>query len=184
MTVLTTVLTLVLCIALPLALIPALADARAPQGPPRPGPEHAQLAAQAGTWDAEVELMGEKSRGLETSTMRCGGFWLITDFKGEAFGGPFEGHGAMGFDPAKQKFIGTWVDSMGGGLTMMEGTASADGKVLTCYSEGPDPTGKVVRSKHVTTIVNQNQRTYAISSPGADGKEAVTLRITYTRKRG
>jgi hypothetical protein len=71
---------------------------------------------------------------------------------------------------------------MGGPMTIMEGTASADGKVLTCFSEGPDQTGKIVKSKHVTTLVDARTRTYVITSVGADGKESATLKITYTKK--
>jgi hypothetical protein len=178
--------TIVLLVSVVVPLFGALcfaAAAQAPEGgPPGRAAEHALLAKQAGTWDADIEMMGQKCKGVETDVMRCGGLWLISDFQGQAMGAPFEGHGTMGWDAAKKKYVGTWADSMGGPMVIMEGTASADGKVLTCFSEGPHPTGKIVRSKHVTTLVDARTRTYVITSPGPDGKEAPMLKITYTKK--
>ena len=84
---------------------------------PTPGPEHEMLRKDVGTWDATVEMFmapgapPEVSKGTETVTM-MGGFWQITEFKSEMMGQPFEGRGATGYDPAKKKYVGTWVDTM------------------------------------------------------------------------
>ena len=71
------------------------------QMPPMPkaGPEHEILKMDDGTWDAIVEFtLGPgappmTSKGVEVNTVGCGGLCLITDFKGEAMGAPFHGHG-------------------------------------------------------------------------------------------
>src|SRR5688500_16062582 len=67
--------------------------------PPKPGPEHDILKKDAGIWDATIQEMTEpgappkESKGVETNTLACGGLWLVTDFKGEMMGQPFQGHG-------------------------------------------------------------------------------------------
>ena len=86
------------------------------QEPPKPGPEHQKLAAYAGTWACAIEMTGDDgkpmtSKGTTTLRVGPGGLWLLDDFQGEVMGGPFTGHGVTGYDPAKGKFVGTWVDS-------------------------------------------------------------------------
>src|SRR5687768_8662814 len=114
------------CCAMTLALVPAAAFAAAHQekpaaeqgmSMPKPGPEHAALKQDVGTWDATVEMWMEPgkppttSKGTEVNTMGPGGFWLLTAFKSEMMGAPFEGHGMTGYDPAKKVYVSTWVDS-------------------------------------------------------------------------
>src|SRR6185503_17588298 len=79
----------------------------------KPGPEHAFLAKDAGTWDATItdKNTGVVSKGTEVRRM-VGGLWLIGDFTSEMNGQPFVGHGITGFDQDKKKYVGAWVDSM------------------------------------------------------------------------
>ena len=93
---------------------------------PKPGPEHAVLKMDVGTWDAVVEVTPapgapvQKSKAVEVDTMGCGGLCLITDVKGDMMGMPFEGHGVSTWDPAKKKYVGSWTDSMSTGLSIGE----------------------------------------------------------------
>ncbi len=52
----------------------------------------------------------------------------------------FHGQGQTGYDPAKKKYIGTWVDSMSPTIMMMEGDFDPRTKTLTMYSKGTGPT--------------------------------------------
>jgi hypothetical protein len=156
---------------------------------PKPGPEHEILAHDAGTWDAQVEVFMTPgappmvSKGVETNAMGCGGLCLVTDFKGEmAPGQSFEGHGTAVFDQAKKKYVGVWTDSMSTGLSLSEATYDATTKTMTGWMEGPDMTGKVVKMKSVVEYKDPKTRVFTMYAPGADGKEAVTMRITYTRR--
>ena len=111
---------------------------------PTPGPEHEMLKKDVGTWDATVEMFMAPgappavSKGTETVTM-LGGFWQLTEFKSEMMGQPFEGRGATGYDPAKKKYVGTWVDSMTPGYYTVEGTYDPATKTLTAIDGGPRP---------------------------------------------
>ena len=43
----------------------------------------------------------------------------------------------LGYDPAKKRFVGTWVGSMMAHLWVYEGSMDAEEKVLTLSAEGP-----------------------------------------------
>lgn len=152
-----------------------------PPAPPRPAAELARLTAYVGTWDAEVDMMGETSRGTETCRFDLGGFWLVTDFTGEFMGAPFQGHGITGFDAAAGRFTGVWVDSMGSPLTLLEGTFSADGKTFTAHVEGPDMTGTTTRFRHQTTFAG-DRRTFRVVALREGGVEEPWMEIRYQRR--
>jgi hypothetical protein len=167
----------------------ATADPAMSMPMPKPGPEHAMLAKDVGTWDAKVESWMEPgkpptvSAGTEVTTMGPGGLWTITTFKSTMMGQPFEGHGTNGYDPAKKVFVGTWIDSMStypmiGESTWNEATKSAVG-----WMEGPGPDGKPMKMKTVVKNEGDDKRVFEMSMPGPDGKDMTTMRITYTRKK-
>lgn len=154
----------------------------------KPGPEHALLARDVGTWDATVEMRmapGDKpqaSKGLEQSRL-LGGLWLITDFKSEIMGQPFEGRGVLGYDPGKKKYVGTWVDSMSLSISPSEASYDATTRTLSGWMEGPDMSGKIVRSRETTVWKNDDTRVFTIYSTTPDGVEFPGLQITYTRRK-
>lgn len=172
--------------AFALAVTPAAAQDMPP--PPTPGPEHELLKQDAGVWDATVEILVPNaapmvSKGVETSTMGPGGLWLITDFKAEMAGQPFQGHGVGGWDPVKKKYVGTWVDSMSSGLGISEGEYDKSSKTLTGWFESPDPSGKMMKMKAVTEYKDADTRVFTMSAEGPDGKLTPTMRITYKRRK-
>lgn len=155
---------------------------------PKPGPEHKVLEMDAGTWDATVEVSmapGQPpmvSQGTETSTMGCGGLCLITDFKSTMAGAPFHGHGTSTWDPGKKKYVGSWTDSMSAGISIGESTYDPATKTATGFMEGPDMTGKVVKSKSIVEYKDANTRVFTMFMTGPDGKEVPSMKITYKRR--
>lgn len=155
------------------------------QMPPTPGPEHDVLKKDVGTWDATVEMAGSPgapamtSTGVEKVTM-LGGFWQLTEFQADMMGMPFEGRGITGFDPAKKKFVGTWVDSMTPGLYTLEGTYDAPTRTLTATMDGPDMTGAVSKRKQTTVWTGADTRVFSMY--GSDGT-TVEMKITYKRRK-
>lgn len=174
-------------------------EAKKPQAPPaaapdlgpmpRPGPEHDLLKNDVGTWDASVEAWmtpggsPSVSKGVETNTMGPGGFWLITEFKGDFMGTPFTGHGTAGYDPIKGKYVSTWVDSMSPGLNIGESTYDAANKTMTGTMDGLDMSGRPTKSKVVSMWKADGSRVFEMYSRGPDGKDALAMRITYTKKK-
>lgn len=173
-----------------LTAAPALAQPPGEQMPPmpKPGPEHEVLKADVGTWDAVVEFIPGPgaapvtSKGVEVNTLGCGGLCLITDFKGEAMGMPFHGHGVTVWDAAKKKYVGSWVDSMATGMAVAEHAYDAAAKKLEGWMEAPDPGGKMTKSRSVVEYAD-GTRTMTAYASGPDGKEAQTMKITYTRRK-
>lgn len=179
MTLLTTTVVLTAVLAFGLGL----SDSAPQEAPDGPGKEHDALKAFLGVWDAEIEAFGAKNAGVETVTAGGGGFFIVTDFKGEMMGAPYHGHGVTGFDSAKKKYVGIWADSSGG-CAVIEGPASPDGKVFTSWSEGADPqTGKSVRFKHVARLVDAKSRTYTITVDGAPADAPPFLHIEYKKRK-
>jgi hypothetical protein len=156
---------------------------------PKPGPEHELLKQEAGTWDAVVEITPgpgapvQKSTGVETARVGCGGLCLITDFKGEMMGMTFEGHGVTTWDPAKKKYVGTWTDSMSRGLAIGESTYDPATKASTGWMEGADHTGAVMKMRSKVEWTGPTTRVFTMYSPGPDGKEVEGMKITYTRRK-
>ena len=108
---------------------------------PTPGPEHEMLKKDVGTWDATVEMFmpgapPSVSKGTEIVTM-LGGFWQLSEFKSEMMGQPFEGRGTMGYDPAKKRYVGIWVDTMTPGFSTVEATYDPATKTMTGHDGGP-----------------------------------------------
>jgi Protein of unknown function (DUF1579) len=155
---------------------------------PKPGPEHQLFKEDEGQWDAVVEVFvapGQppmQSKGIETNRIGCGGLCLITDFKSEMMGQPFEGHGATAWNPEKKKYIGSWTDSMSLGLGVGESTWDPATRTATGWMDGPDATGKVSRMKSVVQYKDGN-RIFTMYAPGPDGKDVPAMRITYSRKK-
>jgi hypothetical protein len=172
--------------ALAVCLLVLAAPALAQMPPmPQPGREHEMLKKDVGTWDATVEMFMEPgapasvSKGTEVVTT-LGGFWQVSEFKSEMMGQPFEGRGATGYDPAKKKWVGTWIDTMTPGYYTVEGTYDAATKTLTATMEGPDPSGAVTKIKETTEWKDADTRVFTMYAP--DDK-TVSMRITYKRRR-
>lgn len=162
----------------------------AQEGPPmpKPGPEHEMLKKDVGVWDATVESFMAPgaptiSAGTETNTF-IGGFWLVSHFKSEMMGQPFEGLGTTGYDPAKKKYVGTWVDSWTPGLSTVEATYDDGAKTLTGWMAGPGPDGAASKLRETTVWKSPDLRVFTLYGPkGPDGKEPTMLKITYKRRK-
>ena len=155
---------------------------------PKPGPEHEVLKPLAGEWDATVESFAAPgqppmlAKGIETGTM-IGGFWLVSDFKSEVMGQPFLGRSTLGYDPAKKKYVSTWIDSMTPSLSVGESDYDAATKTFTGWTDAVDHRGRPTRFKMVTVFKDPATRISTMSMKGPDGKEMMVMRITYTRQR-
>jgi len=163
----------------------------AEEGPPlpKPGPHHAHLAKVAGTWDATVEHFGppgtppQVSKAVEVNTLDSSGLWLISDFKGQFQGQPFQGHGMSGYDADKGRYTGVWADSMSTTVMLTQGSCDGTGRIRTMTSEGPGMDGKMTTWKMVDEEKGADARVFTMSTPGPGGKDQVMMKITYTRRK-
>jgi hypothetical protein len=184
-----TVATIVRCTTFTALL--AVASYAAAQQPsmPKPGPEQDVMKMDVGSWDAVIELVTAPGappttgKGVETNRMGCGGMCLITEFKGEAMGMPFEGQGLMAWNAAKKMYSGIWTDSMSTGPSMMDASYDAAAKKWSGTMEGPDMSGQVVKTRNTVEWKDANTRVMTAWATGPDGKEMQVMKISYTRKK-
>lgn len=154
-----------------------------------PGAPHKLLAHMAGSWNTRTKCWSEPDKPPMESTGTCqqrmllGGRFLQQEFTGEMMGSPFTGIGLAGYDNHTRKHVSTWMDSMGTGIHFFEGTASADGKIITQTSRYDHPVQGPVQWRTVTRIVDDDTLVFDMYSTGKSGKEDKVMEITYTRKQ-
>jgi hypothetical protein len=158
-----------------------------------PGNEHKRLANLVGTWNADVNCwMDEKatepmhSSGTATYKTIWEGRFIQGEFKGDMGGMPFTGMETLGYNRASNKFECNWIDSMGTAQMFQTGTASADGKTCTLWSEmvSPiEPDAKLATIKVKTVITHTDNDHFTMEMFGTEpGKaEHRMMKIDYSR---
>lgn len=151
---------------------------------------HEFLAKGVGCWDVETTMYeGEgkepvKSKAMSKDKMVFDGRYLKSHFQGEINGMPFKGIGYTGYDNAAKKFVSTWMDNMGTGITTMTGDMDESGKTIVFNGEAVNPlTGKNQQFKSVMTLVDDDKQTFVMYDVEDDGTEVKTFEMVYTRKQ-
>src|SRR5690242_17643184 len=114
---------------------------------PEPQSEHRWLEKLVGNWTYENEAVmapGEaptKSTGTEV-VWSLGGLWTIGEGQGAVPGGGIhKSIMTLGYDPAKKRFVGTFIGSMMTHLWLYDGALDSARRLLTLDSDGPNFTG-------------------------------------------
>lgn len=155
---------------------------------PQATPDHQRLARQVGVWDAALEYLDfntgrpARSKGTSVRKQPLGPLWLVDSFQAEVMGMPFKGMGTTGYDPAKKKLVGTWVDSMTPSLLVVEGSWDAAGKVMTLSGTGVGQDGEPARTTLRTTVRSDDEHVFEMFTQLPDGKDVKLMTITYTRR--
>jgi len=153
-----------------------------------PGEPHKLFATLAGSWaTATKEWMEPGKPAIESSgtaemKMLLDGRFLYQEFNGQMMGQPFNGIGIDAYDNMKKKYVTAWMDSMGTGIFLMEGTASPDGKTITLRGSHPEPGGGKMTHRAVWKIIDANNQTFDMYGAHHGQKEMKVLEITYQRK--
>ena len=153
-----------------------------------PGEPHKLFTSLAGTWTTTTKEWMEpgkpptESTGTAEMKMLLDGRFLYQEYNGQMMGQPFSGIGIDAYDNMTKKYVTAWMDSMGTGIFMMEGTASADGKTITLKGSHPEPGGGRMTHRAIWKIVDNNTQTFDMYGAHRNGKETKMLEITYTRK--
>lgn len=152
-----------------------------------PGPQHAQLADTAGTYDMVIrswDAPGVPPRteaGTAVRRMALDGRVMIEEARATMMGQPFTGLGMTGYDNVSGRHWATWNDSMSTGLMVSEGRCDDHG---TCSFSGSwnDPVAKgKVTARMTTRWTDENTEVFEMYGPGPDGREMKMMEITYTR---
>jgi hypothetical protein len=95
----------------------------------------------------------------------------------------FKGISITGFDNLKGKYVGTWIDNMGTGIMMVEGSYDPSSKAFTYTGEMDDcmSPGTRIKIREVISVLDKDKHLFEWFEI-RDGKETRTMEITYTRK--
>lgn len=150
--------------------------------------EHQWLERMSGEWTYEMQAEAEpgqppfRETGPE-SVRSLGGVWVMC----EARGATPEGEDAvsvmtLGYDPERQRFIGTFVASMMTHLWIYEGELDAAGNVLALETEGPAYTGEgIAKYRDTIEFRGDDHRVQTSSYQRADGSWHPFMTTHYRR---
>jgi hypothetical protein len=156
----------------------------------QPGPEHHRLAGLVGTWNVvctiwtKPDAPATQSTALATFTTILDGRYIQEDFKGSMLGHAFAGCSILGYDRVAKRYVSTWCDTMGTGITHLTGTSSSDdGKSLISTGDvSCAEDGKPAKLRQVETHQSDDQFTRQLYQL-KDGTERMTLELTYSRRK-
>ncbi len=155
-----------------------------------PCEEHLWLHRLVGDWRFEIDCSMDtdqpptKSIGSEI-VHSMGGLWMIGEGISEAPDGTTHTSiMTLGFDPAKNCFIGTFVSSTMTHLWPYTGSLNSEGNILTLDSEGPNLNndGAMAKYQDKIELVDDHHRILSSQVQGADGLWTKFMTAHYFRK--
>lgn len=160
------------------------------QQPPQPDKAHEWLMQLVGEWETEAEIVVQPGqppitfKGTE-SVRSVGGFWAVSEVHSKIFDQEITGIMTLGYDPQKQKYVGTWIDSNSHHLWQYEGSIDEAGRTLTLEAEGPNMAapGSTARYRDTFEIKSQDQKVFTSSIEVEPGKWHTFMTVQYRRKK-
>ena len=152
-----------------------------------PNDNHKILDPLVGTWShvakwwMSPDSQPEMSQGTNETAWEMGGRFLVKTVKATSMGQPFEGMGLTGFDNGKQTYQTIWMDNMGTGMMIGEGTYDPGTKTLTDHGRFTDPFIGQRNYRGVVTLIDDDHHSYEMYVADKNGKEFRMMEILYTR---
>ncbi|CAN5353468.1 DUF1579 domain-containing protein [soil metagenome] len=155
----------------------------------KPQKEHDWLQQLVGEWNSEMDCaMGpdqprSKSKGRET-VRSLGGLWTLGEGEGEMPDGSIgKTLMTLGFDPARGRFVGSFIGSMMTHHWLYEGTLDEAANVLTLESSGPNimGDGAIIPYRDVITIAAPDHRILSSYAPDGNGGWSEFMTAHYRR---
>ena len=152
-----------------------------------PTPEHRWLQQLVGEWTYENECdMGpegptEKGKGREI-VRAFGDLWVMGEMIGTAPGaGEMRGMMTLGYDPARGRFIGTWIGTPIAHMFVYKGVLVGD--VLTLDCEGPafDDPSRVAVYQDIIELRSPRERVLRSQVQDDEGVWREFMRGEFTR---
>jgi hypothetical protein len=158
---------------------------------------HKLLAASVGSWSYVVKMWMDpkgaptESTGTATRKAVMDGRYVTGDYSGNfKMPGPdgkmkdmkFQGMSMDGYDNVKQKFISGWVDNMGTGIYITEGTYDASTKTITYTGEWEMMPGMKSKVRELIKLTDKDHMSLEMFEDRGQG-DMKTMEINYTRKK-
>ena len=162
----------------------------------KPGENHKVLAELAGNWSYTVKMFmapgapASESKGNATRKLTMDGRYVTGEYAGK-FKMPgadgkmkdmeFKGMSVDGYDNVKQKFVSSWIDNMGTGIMLSEGTYDPSTKTFTFTGDYEALPGMKSKVREVIKIADKTHQSMEYYEDRGQG-ETKTMEINYTRK--
>lgn len=154
-----------------------------------PQPQHKWLDRLLGNWTYEMTASpgpGQPehvSKGVD-NVRSIEGMWVVAEGDGDMGGCMGKTIMTLGYDPAKGKYVGTFVGSMMPHLWIYEGEVDETGNRLVLESEGPDfvDPAKTCVYRDTIEFIDDNHRTLSSSLPGPDGAWQTFMTMHFKRQ--
>ena len=158
---------------------------------------HKILGELAGNWSYTVKMWmdpsapAQVSKGTGVRKPIMDGRYYVFDVTGQmempgADGKKqemtFKGTSIEGYDNVKKKFVSSWVDNMGTGIMMSEGTYDPATKTFNYDSEVEMMPGMKTKVRETIKIVDKDHHIFEWYE-NRGGQDVKTMEINYTRKK-
>lgn len=150
--------------------------------------EHAWLRQLLGEWSVTSQHPGSEDEFSDWVEMvrPIGDLWVVSEGSGLMPNGkPGTTLMTIGFDPAQNRYVGSWVGSMMTHLWHYNGEVDASGKVLTLESEGPDfeKPGETANYRDIIEIVDDGERLFRAEVQNESGEWIEIMTARYRKIR-
>lgn len=145
-------------------------------------PEHELLKKFVGDWrferrspsrnGEEPEIVGEGTVSAEL----VGEFFVVARWTGEVYGNEFKAVHSLGYDVEKEKYAGSWIDSIINYRWEVVGNVDEESEELILTSSGPGPAGGTAEFRER----NQFHSAHSISIVGEMRKDDGWVNIVNT----
>jgi uncharacterized protein DUF1579 len=158
---------------------------------------HKLLAEFVGNWTYTTKMWmapgapPSESKGTAVSKAIMDGRYIVTENSGTfKMPGPdgkmkdmaFKGVATDAYDNVKKKFVSSWVDNMGTGIYILEGTYDAATKTFTYTAEMEMTPGTKTKMRQTIKTVDKDHRLFEFFDDRGSG-EMKTMEINFTRKK-
>ena len=152
-----------------------------------PQPEHGLLKRFYGEWRYVKKSVPERGDPQvlgsgELSAELLGDFFVVSRWKGDAYGDQYNAVQTIGFDTSKKKYTGTWVDSIMSHLWQFDGSLDESGKMMTLVAQGPSPDGETTTFRERYQFNSPDSITVFAETLMDDGKWVRFITTKLTRK--
>ena len=163
----------------------------------KPSENHKLLADLVGSWDCKITFWmspgAPPTVSLGTAVRKSvmdGRYFILDTASKMDMPGPdgkmhpvdFKGMQVDGYDNAKEKFFATWIDNMGTGLLVSEGSYDPASKTFTYHLEEEMVPGTKTKVRETVKIVDKDHHLFEWYEDHG-GKEEKTMEITYARQK-
>jgi len=148
---------------------------------PEPLPQHQQLQKGVGTWEGTLTMFMPdtpvQAVACKEVVEPIGLFWTQSQFTSDFMGMPFRGSACMGYDPYKERYVGTWIDSETTELAVMTGEMDLDGNTLVMRWTQRDPDSGVPTPHRVETTFHGDSYTSDFFHGNGSGVKMMTIEM-------